>query len=177
LYKVGRPIPILVCEQVVSFVVTATLLLSQLMDATPCMAPFQLVEGRLGPGTPKEASKDMINRKATVAFLVAVAAEGAASSAGSQQGSVGSTGPTAQLSPAARMREFAPVGRAGTAAVLVLVDTVGMRAAAVLVQVDTAGMRAAAGTVAGMAAGMAVGTAAVVAVAGAGRTAVGLVRS
>ena len=83
------------------------------MEATPCMAPLQLVEGRLGPGTPKEASEDTINRNTTAAFLAAAAAaEGAASSAGSQQGSAGSTEPTAQLSPAARMREPAPVGRA-----------------------------------------------------------------
>ena len=74
------------------------------------------------------------------------------------------------------MHEIVPVGRAGTAVVLVLVvaaseDTVGMR--------QVAGMAAGmvAGTIAGAAAGMTAGRAAAVEFVGAGRTAAGPVRS
>lgn len=114
----------------------------------------------------------------TAAFLVAVVAgtQGAASSAQSQQGFAGSTEPTALLSLAALMLEFAPVGRAGTVVVLVQVavafeDTAGMRLVAGMVVGKVAD------TAAGKAADMAVGTAAAVVVVGAGRTAAGLVRS
>jgi hypothetical protein len=146
------------------------------MEVSSGVARFRLPEGRTGSKSPKEASEGTINCRITAVFLVAAAAaaaaaEGAASSPQSRQGSADSTGPTDPPSLPALMHELA-----GTAAVPVLVvaapeDTVGMRQVAGMV----AGM--AAGTVVGKAAGMAAGTAAVVAVVGAGRTVVELVRS
>lgn len=145
------------------------------------MATFQPVEGKADPKIPKGASENKINcHRTTAAFLVAAVAvagpQGAPSPAQSRQGFAGSTGPTAPLSLQALMHEPVPVGRAGTAVVLVLVvaaseDTVCMRQVAG----TAAGMVA--GTIAGAAAGMTAGRAAAVEFVGAGRTAAGPVRS